>query len=141
MLRTKELVKVLSVDRTTIVQIPDMPGAVVGVCPWEGQVLWLVDLGYLLGYPPIFTPDYIQQKCSVIVARASPPAVGMSQVQTVGVLVNKVGKVMQCQITELSLPHAQIKEAKCITGSWQNDRGESWLVIDAEAIASSLVDI
>jgi len=149
MLRTKELVKVLSVDRTTIVQIPDMPGAVVGVCPWEGEVLWLVDLGYLLGYPPIFTPDYLDQKCSVIVARASPPAVGASPSavgrasppavgETVGVLVNKVGKVMQCEITELSLPHAKIKEAKCIRGSWQNDRGESWLVLDAEAIASSL---
>ncbi|MGK7900474.1 MAG: chemotaxis protein CheW [Hormoscilla sp.] len=133
MLRTAQLVKVLRLDRSAIVQIPDMPTAVVGVCLWEGAVLWLIDLGYLLGYPPIFTPDYLEQKCSVIVVRGET-----TQGEPLGILVDKVGKVMHCQITTLSLPHAKIKESKCITGSWQNDRGERWLVLDPGAIASSV---
>lgn len=136
MLRTAQLVKVLRLDRSAIVQIPDMPAAVVGVCLWEGAVLWLVDLGYLLGLTPLFTPDYLEEKCSVLVARAG--TLENPQGEQLGILVDKVGKVMHCQMTALQKSHAKIKEAKCIRGSWQNDRGESWLVLDAEAIASSL---
>ncbi len=37
-----------------IVPIPHMPPWVMGVHNWRGEILWMVDLGHLLGLTPLY---------------------------------------------------------------------------------------
>lgn len=36
-----------------ILPIPQMPAWVLGIFQWQGEMLWVVDLGYSLGYSPL----------------------------------------------------------------------------------------
>ncbi|MEN9224628.1 MAG: chemotaxis protein CheW [Thermostichus sp. HHBFW_bins_43] len=44
--------QVLQIPKETILPIPDMPDAVLGVCRFQGKLLWLVDLATLFKINP-----------------------------------------------------------------------------------------
>ena len=48
-----QIAEVLSIQLEQILPVPEMPACVLGVCHWRGKMLWLVDLGQLLDYPPL----------------------------------------------------------------------------------------
>lgn len=45
------ITEVLQVTLTDICTVPQMPGCVLGIYNWRGEMLWLVDLEEMLGYP------------------------------------------------------------------------------------------
>ncbi|GBF83604.1 chemotaxis signal transduction protein [Aphanothece sacrum FPU3] len=49
MLPVAQLTEVLTVPLGQIVPIPHMPPWVMGIYNWRGEILWMVDLGHLLG--------------------------------------------------------------------------------------------
>lgn len=42
--------QVLQVQSQSLLKVPDMPGCVVGICNFHGEMLWMVDLGLQLGF-------------------------------------------------------------------------------------------
>ncbi|NEQ66696.1 MAG: chemotaxis protein CheW [Symploca sp. SIO1B1] len=129
MLPSQQLATIISLDPNTIVPIPDMPAAVVGVFPWQGEVLWLVDLAYLLGFEPLLTPDYHQSKRNVL--RVT------SLGKTLGLLVHQVGQLIKCKTEEIQLPPTKMitsTTAQYIKGMVRNYQGEALLIVDVEAI-------
>ncbi|NET60453.1 MAG: hypothetical protein F6K47_31240 [Symploca sp. SIO2E6] len=128
MLPSQQLATILSLDPTTIVPIPDMPAAVVGVSLWQGQVLWLVDLAYLLGFEPLLTPEYHQSKRSVL--RVTSPG------KTLGLLVHQVGQLMRFKTQQIQPPTTMITSTtgQYIKGTVRNYQDETLLIVDVEAI-------
>ncbi|NEP60095.1 MAG: purine-binding chemotaxis protein CheW [Symploca sp. SIO2G7] len=129
MLPSQQLATIISLDPTTIVPIPDMPAAVIGVFPWQGEVLWLVDLAYLLGFEPLLTPDYHQSKRNVL--RVT------NRGKTLGLLVHQVGQLIRCKAEQIQLSPTKIitsTPAQYIKGIVRNYEGESLLIVDIEAI-------
>ena len=57
-LSTRELDEVITLDHRIILQIPGMPNVVVGVFQWQGQILWLIDLAYLMGFQSLLSTGY-----------------------------------------------------------------------------------
>ena len=49
-----QMTEVFTVSTSKVVPIPHMPPWVIGVYNWRGEILWLVDLGYLLGGTPLY---------------------------------------------------------------------------------------
>jgi len=49
MLPIEQVTEVLKIDVGNIVPIPQMPSWVMGVYNWRGEILWIVDLGHLIG--------------------------------------------------------------------------------------------
>jgi positive phototaxis protein PixI len=49
-----QMAEVLSVPVMQIVPIPNLPEWVMGIYNWQGQIIWLVDLGRLIGLAPIY---------------------------------------------------------------------------------------
>ena len=88
MIPTHQLTETINLELGKIVQIPDLPPAVIGVCGWRGEVLWLVDLSYALGLAPLLSADYQSSKCNVL-------RVTVNQ-QSFGVLVAEVRQLMRC---------------------------------------------
>lgn len=53
LLPLEEIAEVIKINMAEILPIPEMPSCVLGICNWRGEMLWLVDLNHLIGYPPI----------------------------------------------------------------------------------------
>jgi positive phototaxis protein PixI len=49
----QHITEVLQVSLPEICGVPQMPSSVLGIYNWRGEMLWLVDLEAMLGYPPI----------------------------------------------------------------------------------------
>ena len=95
MIPTSQLTETVNLGLDSIVQIPDLPPAVVGVCGWRGEVLWLVDLSYALGLSPLLSTDYQPAKCNVL-------RVSVNQ-QNFGIIVAEVRQLFRCDPSSLRL--------------------------------------
>ncbi|MCL1468633.1 chemotaxis protein CheW [Argonema galeatum] len=135
MLPTERLAEVLNLDPSHIIPIADMPPAVMGVCNWRGQVLWLVDLAYLLGLGALFAEDLYHQKHPVLVVRSKSKVLGLA--------VNKVGHLIGCDESQIqppptiALPQMQVLSL-CLKGQIMNSDGKKLLVLDADVIVDVL---
>lgn len=49
-----QITEVLTIPLRQIVPIPHMPAWTMGVYNWRGEILWIVDLGHLVGLMPIY---------------------------------------------------------------------------------------
>jgi chemotaxis signal transduction protein len=105
LLSTRQLAEIIHLEASEIVPIPEMPSAVAGVCSWQGEVLWLVDLSYWSGAAPLLTSTLTSSHppesghsfttyngsgchCSVLKVKC--------QGGTLGLLVHQVGQLQAC---------------------------------------------
>ncbi|WP_353932011.1 chemotaxis protein CheW [Okeanomitos corallinicola TIOX110] len=63
----QHITEVLQVSLTEICVVPQMPSCVLGIYSWRGEMLWLVDLEEMLGYPPVPQGANLITKMMVIV--------------------------------------------------------------------------
>lgn len=133
MLPTENLAKIFKLELSNIVPIPDMSEAVVGVCPWQGEVLWLIDISYLLGFKPVLIPENNQDKCYVLKVK--------NQEQTLGLLVYQVGQLVQCDVSQLQpVPLEKItpRLAPYYQTNWLHFQEKTLPILDIEAIQESI---
>ena len=135
MLPGSNLAEVLSLDPIEISPIPDMHPSVMGVCNWRGQVLWVVDLAYILGFGAFFSQGLSYPKYSVIVIR--------SQGKFLGLAVNKMGSSIAYEGVKLQPPPIILNPqmqvlALCLKGKVASREGKNLLVLDADVIVNFL---
>lgn len=63
----QQITEVLQVSLADICCVPQMPTYVLGVYNWRGEMLWLVDLEEMLGYPPLSQTANLLTKMMAIV--------------------------------------------------------------------------
>jgi positive phototaxis protein PixI len=63
----ENITEVLRISLTEICVVPQMPNCVLGIYSWRGEMLWLVDLEEMLGYPPLLQGSNLLTKMMVIV--------------------------------------------------------------------------
>ena len=152
LLSAHQLAEIVRLDPAQIVPISEMPAAVIGAYPWQGEVLWLVDLAYLFGYEPLLKPSNLhgQSNTSTIKAR--------SRRGDLALWVAQVGELISCEPSsigtpELALPQRQNPEnspdakgpgdtvqLRWIQASWAHPDGSIWPVLDLEAIVGYLLE-
>jgi positive phototaxis protein PixI len=129
MLPTQQLTEILNLSFNQIVPIPDMAAQIMGVCNWRGEVLWLVDLGYLLGSEPLCSRGYQQSTCKAIVVQHQGHALGL--------VVHQVKQIIWCDLTQVqSLPKTPFSPelSTCLQGYWLTPHNETLLVLDGDVI-------
>jgi positive phototaxis protein PixI len=135
MLPTHQLTEILSLSPNQIVPIPDVPPQVMGVCNLRGDVLWLVDLGYVLGQTPLFQQGYRHINFSVIVIR--------QQDCTLGLVVHQIGEMLWYKSSEIypiaATPDAP-KLSPCLQGCWLTPQGKTLWFLDCEALITLFRD-
>jgi positive phototaxis protein PixI len=127
MLPTQQLTEILNLSLNQIVPIPDTAAQVMGVCNWRGEVLWLVDLGYLLGSEPLF--NHRRSNCKAIVVQY--------QGHTLGLVVNQVKQMIWCDLAQVqTMPETPFTPelATCLQGYWLTPQNETLLVLDSDVI-------
>ncbi|MGM3307882.1 chemotaxis protein CheW [Anabaena sp. WFMT] len=63
----QHITEVLRISLTEICGVPQMPNCVLGIYSWRGEMLWLVDLEEMLGYPPLLQSSNALSKMMAIV--------------------------------------------------------------------------
>ncbi|MEE3716098.1 chemotaxis protein CheW [Tumidithrix elongata RA019] len=141
MLATRQLVEILNLSLGQITAIADVAPTVMGVCNWRGEVLWVVDLAYLMGFEPIYRSGYTQTNCSVILVRQNASQ-RESQGIAIGLAVTQVGQMLWCESEQILPAPATIANSgmgKFLRGYWLNETGwlegsETLLVLNGDAL-------
>ncbi|MEO0349183.1 MAG: chemotaxis protein CheW [Cyanobacteria bacterium P01_A01_bin.15] len=70
LLPLQDIAEVMQLDALGVLPVPDMPGWLLGVCNWRGEMLWLVDVNVLVGGIPLWhqTPTVVEPMAIVIQA-------------------------------------------------------------------------
>ncbi|MEM9976662.1 MAG: chemotaxis protein CheW [Cyanobacteria bacterium P01_D01_bin.2] len=70
LLPLQDIAEVMQLDALGILPVPDMPGWLLGVCNWRGEMLWLIDVNVLVGGIPLWhqTPAVAEPMAIVIQA-------------------------------------------------------------------------
>ncbi|MBE9127853.1 purine-binding chemotaxis protein CheW [Coleofasciculus sp. LEGE 07081] len=139
LLPIQELIEVLTVPVGQIVPIAYLPAWVMGVYNWRGEILWMVDLGHLLGLTP-----WYQQEISASTHRAVVLQVCDSDNinnQMLGLVVNRVEDIEWCNPDVIKSPASSTLTPELepfLRGYTLKSNGEMLLLLDGEAILSSM---
>ncbi len=128
-LSTRELDEVITLEHRKILQIPGMPTVVAGVFQWQGEIIWLIDLAYLMGFEPLLSTGYYQQKLRVVKVKFRDSYLAL--------LVEKVGNLIDIESKDISVAKTQKTNSlveKFIQGTCTNSAGEKKMILDIEAI-------
>jgi positive phototaxis protein PixI len=132
MLATDRVTEIINLTPQNIVSLPDVFPEVIGVHNWRGEVLWLVDLGYLLGTEPLFH-QIIPNNYNAFVIQHPHGAVGL--------VINQVKQSFWCNPAEIQLlssTQRTTKLSQCLQGYWASPEGETIWVLDSDAVVSIL---
>ncbi|MEN9227201.1 MAG: chemotaxis protein CheW [Gloeomargarita sp. HHBFW_bins_205] len=131
LLPARDCLEVLPLALEQVVPIPEMPPAVMGVTNWRGEILWLVDMAYGLGFAPL--PELYPTQRSYYAVILTPGE------QRLGVVVAQVGQMLTCPVAQVQSPPATgltIALAQCLQGYWLTDE-RMYLVLNTQGLVGA----
>ncbi len=124
LLPLEQIAEILRLDVAEILPVPEMPGCVLGIGNWRGEMLWLVDLNHLLGCPPLS-----------LTVRKSPIAIVVDlNHQSVGLVVEQVHDIESHNLQQLHPPAIGLFPPKLLPFVLGSLPGGSGTVLDVIAI-------
>ncbi|MBP0000006.1 MAG: purine-binding chemotaxis protein CheW [Cyanobacteria bacterium SID2] len=76
LLDVENVAEIVTVRVPEILPVPQMRSCILGVYNWRGEMLWVVDLGELVGYAPLFRPGQPQVTATAIAIEWDDRAIG-----------------------------------------------------------------
>jgi positive phototaxis protein PixI len=143
MLPVSQLNEVLTIPIGQIIPIPHMPGWVMGIYNWRGEILWMVDLGHLVGLTPwhqqmTTTPTY---KAIVLHNAVNRALSHRERSQAIGLIVSQVEDIEWCNPQEIQSPPSSAVTpglAPYLRGYWLKSDGEMIVTLDGESILAAM---
>lgn len=132
LLPAQECLEVFPIPTQQIVAIPDMPPAVMGVTNWRGEVLWLLDLAYWLGFGSVVELYPQQLTYNVLILSREKHHLGL--------VVAQVGQMFWCPLSQLQSPPGTEMSptlTHCLRGYWLTEE-HLFLVLDGQGILQAL---
>ncbi len=120
--------EILRLSPVEILPVPDMLECVLGLYNWRGDILWLVDLNQILGFPQLTPPRYDAATKLAIIVEAGGKILGL--------VVNQVDEIVEHNPNWLQ-PLDRILDTsmrKFVRGYF---RSSNSLVLDATAIVQA----
>ena len=84
--------QVMQVSVNEILPVPQMPGCVFGIYNWRGEMLWLVDIGQLVGFPPLSGSENVMAIAIQI------------EDKTLGLVVRQINDIERHHLHQINLP-------------------------------------
>lgn len=143
-----QMTEVLTISLNQIVPIPHMPAWIVGVYNWRGEILWIVDLGHLIGLASIHQQTLRRLTYTTIVIHATQQGVGRQRLgnrltgrKMLGLVVTQVEDMEWCDtnLIQAPLPASVSPElAPFLRGYWMKSNGEMLHILDGESIFAEM---
>ena len=133
LLPVDELAAVLKIEVAKITAIPHLSPWIIGVYNWHGEVLWIVDMGHLLGAKPLYQQKILPAHYNTLLLEHLSP--GVSEQCRLGLVVHQVEGIELLSRDNLQSPSA-ISEALIpfLQGYWLGATAEMLLLLDGAAI-------
>ena len=142
MISLSETAAVLKIPLDQIVPIPEMPSWVMGVYNWRGQIIWMIDLGQLLGFTPWYEQSVVASNHKAVVIHPSTQEQkNRTSGDLVGLIVSDVDEIEMCDVNQIySPPATAVTEdlAPFLRGYWIKDNGDIIVTIDSDAIFAAM---
>lgn len=142
MLPVAQLTEVLTIPIGQIIPIPHMPSWVMGVYNWRGEILWMVDLGYLVGLTPWHQQSVTSSNYRAIVLHSSSEkTLNKVRSQMLGLVVSQVEDIEWCNSEEIQSPPASAVTpslAPFLRGYWVKPNGDLIVTLDGDAILAAM---
>ncbi len=138
LLSTEHLTEVITVSPEQIMPMPHMSPWMMGTYNWRGEILWLVDVGCLIGLTPLYQqviPTY-----TAAVLQFPPPANAFNSdpgIQIVGLVFNEVGNIERCDpnlIETSSISGSNPELEKFLRGYWVKCETEIMAVLNPDIL-------
>ena len=146
LLPVHQMTEVVTMAINEVVPIPHLPAWVMGVYNWRGEILWLVDLGHLIGLPPIHQQATGGSTYTAIVIH--PTQQGRQQAgsqktsgKLLGLLVNRVEDMESCNPDLIQSPPVSAVSSDLVPflrGYWLKPDGEILVVLDGDSIITRM---
>jgi positive phototaxis protein PixI len=142
-LPVNQVIEVLTIPLGKIIPLPHMPNWVMGIYNWRGEILWMVDLGYLVGLTPWYQQELYSSnhRALVLKAHSGNAELGEQTSETLGLVVSKIEDMEWCNPNEIQSPpfSAVTPElAPFLRGYWIKANGELLIAIDGDAIMAAM---
>lgn len=143
LLPVRQMTEVLTLAINEVVPIPHMPAWVMGVYNWRGEILWLVDLGQLIGLAPIYQQATSRSTYTAIIVHTTKQGAGTGSQNTgmLGLLVNRVEDMESCNPDLIQSPPMAAVSPELVPflrGYWLKPNGEILVVLDSDSIIARM---
>ena len=148
MLPVQQMTEVLTIPIAQVVPIPQMPAWVMGVYNWRGEILWMVDLGQLIGLSPLHQQATSRSNYTAVVINSGGQASDKQQTnnqktvrRTLGLLVNQIEDMEWCNPDEIQSPPLSAVTPELVPflrGYWLKSNGEILVVLDGNSIIAGM---
>ncbi len=133
LLPVKQLAAVLKIEATQITAIPHLSPWIMGVYNWHGEVLWVVDMGHLLGGEPIYHQNTFHTHYKVLLLEQ--PSQKSPERRHLGLVVHQIEGIELLSRDEIQSP-SNVSEllVPFLQGYWLGTTAEMLLLLDGPAI-------
>jgi positive phototaxis protein PixI len=138
MLSLSQLTEVLTIPASQILPIPHMKSSVMGVYNWRGEVLWMVDLGHLIGMTSPSRQNFGMSNYRAMVLQLASDF----GTQEIGLIVDRIDDIEWCNPNSIEpLPSSfDSKLIPFLRGYWLKPKPETEILVafDGMAILSAI---
>lgn len=143
LLPIEQMTEVLTIPRGQIVPIFHMPPWVMGAYNWRGEILWMIDLGHLVGLTPWHqqTTNISTYTAVVLQAHSSRRKGTHTKSEMLGVIVNRVEDIEWCSPDWIQSPPSSTVTPELVPflrGYWLKSNGDMLVILDGNAIIAAM---
>lgn len=146
MLPVQQITEVLTIPIASVVPIPQMPGWVMGVYNWRGEILWMVDLGQLIGLTPLHQQVTSRSNYTTIVIHSAgqtsdKQTTSKTARKALGLIVSNIEDMEWCNPDEIQsppLPAITPELVPFLRGYWLKSNGEILVALDGNSIIAGM---
>ncbi|MBV8883445.1 MAG: purine-binding chemotaxis protein CheW, partial [Chroococcidiopsidaceae cyanobacterium CP_BM_RX_35] len=147
-LPVQQLTEVITMATHEIVPIPNLPAWVMGIHNWRGEILWMVDLGHLVGLAPLYRHVTNHSSYTAIVIHQTQLMPDRQAVapqtadrKLLGLVVNQVEDMEWLNPDSIQSPPPTSVTPELVPflrGLWLKSNGEILIVLDARSILAGM---
>lgn len=144
MLPIKQITEVLKIAVGNIIPIPEMPAWVMGVYNWRGEILWMLDLGHLIGLNSWYETGINSTTYNALVLSEhnyqNSKAKKIKQT-SLGLIITQVEDIEWCNPDRIQSPPATTISAELasfLRGYWLKSNGETIWTLDSSTIFTAM---
>ncbi len=128
MIETSELREIVKLEDSSILPLFDLAPAIMGVFNLRGEMVWLVDLPFLLGLQPLSTQTCLPNYSVMIMVQEN---------QAIGLACQKIGKLFsskEIQTTSLVSSNMFTNFEACVKSKKTTLEGDNFWLLDFQQI-------
>lgn len=130
LLEAEIVTEVITISAKELLVVPQMPYCVLGIYSWRSEMLWIVDLENLLGYPPALSADADEDRTLLVM-------VVQNQGQSMGLVVSKIDNIIEQDLTQFKSSSAELFSEDIMPflyGYVTDEHNNIVMMIDAEEV-------